>query len=172
MTALLIYIGKVALLLVAFYLFYKLLLSRETFHRLGRYVLMGALVLSALLPFCIITVHRTELIPAGESAPVAQVSESEMLADGMRNPDMAATDSDASDLSAQAATPKTPWWQWALLGLYVAGVVVTLSRTAYSALQVSRLIRSGEQHNDADGTSIIVVDHDLAPFSWMQWIVL
>lgn len=37
MTALLIYIGKVALLLVAFYLFYKLLLSRETFHRLGRY---------------------------------------------------------------------------------------------------------------------------------------
>ena len=42
MTALLIYIGKVALLLVAFYLFYKLLLSRETFHRLGRYVLMGA----------------------------------------------------------------------------------------------------------------------------------
>ena len=108
MTALLIYIGKVALLLVAFYLFYKLLLSRETFHRLGRYVLMGALVLSALLPFCIITVHRTELIPAGGSVPVAHVSEAEMMADGMRNPDMAATGSEASDLTAQAAPPKTP----------------------------------------------------------------
>lgn len=172
MTALLIYIGKVALLLVAFYLFYKLLLSRETFHRLGRLVLMGAFVLSALLPFCIITVHRTEMIPAGESALVAHVSEFEMPADGMRNLNMATTGSEASDLTAQAATPKTPWWQWALLGLYVAGVIVTLSRTAYSALQVSRLIRSGEQHYDADGTPIIVVDHDLAPFSWMQWIVL
>ena len=172
MTAFLIYIGKVALLLVAFYLFYKLLLSRETFHRLSRYVLMGALMLSAVLPFCIITVHRTETVQAGSSEFGRQVTEAQQEPAGAGTLNTIPIDAEDSDVSLQASSSNVSWWLWALLGLYIAGVLITLSRTAYSALQVSRLIRGGEQHYDADGTPIIVIDQNLAPFSWLQWIVL
>ena len=45
-----IYTVKSSLCLAVFYLFYKLLLSRETFHRFNRFALLGLLVLSAVLP--------------------------------------------------------------------------------------------------------------------------
>ena len=171
MAALLLYTGKVALLLVAFYLFYKLLLSRETFHRLGRRVILGALFLSALLPLCIITVHRTELLPAEESYPglVAETRHGDVDA---KLPGGLTLDEDMTERTADATKPITPWWQWALLGAYVTGVIVSLSRSAFSVIQVSRLIRSGERHYDADGTPVIVTEINLAPFSWIRWIVL
>ena len=53
----LIYEAKVAAALLVFYLFYRFLLKKETFHRLNRVVLVGTAVLSFLLPLCIITVH-------------------------------------------------------------------------------------------------------------------
>ena len=54
----LIYDGKVAIALLVFYLFYRFLLKKETFHRFNRVVLVGTAVLSFLLPLCIITIHK------------------------------------------------------------------------------------------------------------------
>ena len=54
----LIYDGKVAVALLVFYLFYRFLLKKETFHRFNRVVLVGTAVLSFLLPLCIITIHN------------------------------------------------------------------------------------------------------------------
>ena len=69
MYALLIYSLKVGACLAVFYLFFKLLLSRETFHRLNRAVVLGALLLSFVLPLCVITVYReAPVLP--ESRPV------------------------------------------------------------------------------------------------------
>ena len=61
----LLYDGKVALALLVFYLFYRFLLKKETFHRFNRVVLVGTAVLSFLLPLCIITIHKPI-----EAAPV------------------------------------------------------------------------------------------------------
>ena len=60
-----IYEAKVALLLAVFYICYRVLLSHETFHRLNRIVLTGSVIVSFLLPFCVLTVHRTVMVPAG-----------------------------------------------------------------------------------------------------------
>ena len=54
----LIYDGKVAIALLVFYLFYRFLLKKETFHRFNRLVLVGTAVLSFLLPLCIITIYK------------------------------------------------------------------------------------------------------------------
>ena len=51
-----VYILKSSVCLTIFYLFYKLLLSRDTFHRFNRVALLGILLLSQLIPFCEITV--------------------------------------------------------------------------------------------------------------------
>ena len=42
----LIYIIKSSLCLVLFYLFYKVLLSRDTFYRFNRFALLGLMVVS------------------------------------------------------------------------------------------------------------------------------
>ena len=46
----LIYDAKVAVLIAVFYMFYRLLLSRETFHRVNRIVLLLTAVASFILP--------------------------------------------------------------------------------------------------------------------------
>ena len=50
MTEFLIYQGKAAIALAVFYMFYRLLLSKETFHRFNRIVLLGTAALSFVLP--------------------------------------------------------------------------------------------------------------------------
>lgn len=81
MSAFLVYILKVALLTAVFVLLYHLLLRRDTFHRTARIVLVSSLVISYVLPFCVITIHRP--------APVVE------------NPEVAA-------VQAPAAVPSTP----------------------------------------------------------------
>lgn len=46
----LVYEGKVAVAMLVFYLFYRYLLKKETFHRFNRIVLVGTAVLSFLSP--------------------------------------------------------------------------------------------------------------------------
>ena len=58
MSAFLIYILKVALLTAVLVLLYHLLLRRDTFHRTARIVLVASLVVSYILPLCVITVHK------------------------------------------------------------------------------------------------------------------
>lgn len=166
MEALLIYTGKVALLLAAFYLFYKWLLSRETFHRMNRMILVGTLLVAALLPFCVVTLHRTIEVP--DSIAAAQSADpnpaSNMLAE--------TSDEAETTMTGSPSRSAAPLWLTMLFAIYLAGVVAALTRTAISAIRVHRLIRQGELQYDADGTKIIVTDRDISPFSWMQWIVL
>ena len=49
--------------IAVFYLFFKLLLSRETFHAFNRALVLAATAVSFVLPLCVITVQRT--LPAG-----------------------------------------------------------------------------------------------------------
>ena len=94
--AFLIYDAKVAVALLVFYLFYRFLLKKETFHRFNRVVLVGTAVLSFLLPLCIITIHK----PMEMAAPL--VTESAMV----------------SELPEQELAPlvqaSEPWWSVAL----------------------------------------------------------
>ena len=54
----LVYILKASLCLAVFYLFYRALLGKETFHRFNRLALLSLLVLSCLLPAIEVTVSE------------------------------------------------------------------------------------------------------------------
>ena len=45
-----VYSLKVSVFLIAFYLMFKSLMSRETLHRANRYLILGSIVLSFVLP--------------------------------------------------------------------------------------------------------------------------
>ena len=73
----LIYDLKVAVLIAVFYMFYRLLLSKETFHRVNRMVLLATAVLSFVLPLCVITLHQTVTIQAVPEVTIGDVQRAE-----------------------------------------------------------------------------------------------
>ena len=154
MTDFLLYDAKVAVALLVFYLFYRFLLKKETFHRFNRVVLVGTAVLSFLLPLCIITIHK----------PV----EMETVA-----PKPAEVVADLSTLEpAPFVEPDLSWWPVALTILFWAGVAFVLARVLVSILSIIRIIRQGERVAEEDGCQIVLTDRDIDPFSWMKSIVL
>ena len=148
-TAFLLYIGKVAILLAVFYLFYRLLMERETFHRFNRAILLLSVLIAFILPLCEITLHKT-VLAASTSASGANV------ASGV-----------ASD--SPLATYGNPLL-W-LFVIYLVGVVLKLLHTAISIYRLNKLINQCEQHPQADGTTIAVCAQNIAPFSWWNTIV-
>ena len=154
MDGFLLYNVKVAAALLVFYLFYRFLLKKETFHRFNRRVLVGTAVLSFLLPLCIITIHRPlETSPVVPSEPV-------LVSDV---PEVA---------SAPVVEASAPLWPVALTVLFWAGVAFVLARVLVSVLSIVRIIRQGELVREEDGCKIIVTERDIDPFSWMKYIVL
>ena len=156
MFAFLIYTGKVAAALLVFYLFYRFLLKKETFHRFNRFVLVGTAAMSFLLPLCIVTIRKPlEPVSAGPIEPVGAGAE------------LAA---EAETVAESAAA--TPWWPVALTVLFLAGAAFVLLRVAVSILCIARIVRQGECVREEDGCRIIVTERDIDPFSWMRYIVL
>ena len=146
----LIYEGKVAVVLLVFYLFYRFLLKKETFHRFNRVVLVGTAVLSFLLPFCVITIHRQIEMEALVMEPVI---------------------SESANVPALVEKSGT-WWPTALAILFWAGVAFVLVRVAVSIISIMRIIRQSELLEEGDGCKVVVTKSNIEPFSWMRYIVL
>ena len=144
---------KVAVLIAAFYFCYRLLMERDTLHRLNRVVLLVALVLSLVLPLCVVTFHETQWI---EPLPV----------DDQAEPDVAELG------QALPVVPARQWWQLALTIVVVGGMVFRLAYLLRSYAMLRRMLRSGEEHQLDDGLRLVVVDQPVAPFSWMKTIVV
>ena len=143
---------KVAVLLAVFYMFYRLFLSRETFHRVNRIVLLLTAVASFLLPLCVITMHETVT---------------------MEMPQITLDDLDVYVADVPLQEPQTPFWQILLPILFVIGMLVTLGHTLWSLFRIVSLISKSEKHPQDDGTIICVTGNaDMAPFSWMIFIVM
>ena len=162
----LVYILKSAACLAVFYLFYKLLMSRDTFHRFNRFALLGLLVLSSLLP----------LVEASVNSPAA-VQETMLTLEQL----LLLADIQPEGESMAATTPSaTVLWLRAALLVYLTGIVFFIVRNLCSLARLGRLIRQGKREalnsylpdRKEKNVRLVVHDHDIAPFSWMHWIVI
>ena len=154
MVEFLIYDLKVATLIAVFYMFYRLLLSHDTLHRMNRVVLLTTAVASFVLPLCVITMHHTVVVEAQAPllSPVGDVTAS------------------VANVTTEASLGTI--WETLFTAVFFVGVAVTLGYLLWSVGQVVRLIRHSEQHPQADGTIICVTNKEVSPFSWMRYIVL
>ena len=149
MTDFLIYDAKVAVLIAIFYMFYRLMLARETFHRVNRLTLLLTAAASFVLPLCIITLHKTVRM---EAVPMVSVGNLQM---------------------EMAADAGPEWWQVLLPAIFIIGVVATLGHTLMSMFRILMLIKRSEKHPQPDGITICVTSNDqILPFSWMRYIVM
>ncbi len=152
MYAFLIYELKVAVALTVFSLFFRLLLSKETFHRFNRVFLLSTVALAFILPFCIIVSYETMTMTSGEF--LAQTPEVLPLTPG--------EPLKASDYLLLAAGV-----------ILFAGAAAVLARTIISIIRIMRLASKGRHIPQDDGTLLVVVeDKKYSPFSWMNYIVM
>ena len=70
----LVYEGKAALALAAFWLCWRLLLQRDTFHRLNRAVLLATAVAAQVFPLCVVTIDKTVEVLPMEPVPTVSAS--------------------------------------------------------------------------------------------------
>lgn len=147
METFLIYIGKVAAITAVFYLFYRLMLSRDTWHRLNRIMLLATAILSFALPVCVITLQKTQVI----DKPLSSVNTNVLPLTQDQGP---------------------AWWQTTLTVIYIIGVAVVLARTLLSILSVRRVIKEASVEVLPDGNKVYIMQGNGASFSWMGHIVI
>lgn len=180
-TQVLLFLGKAALLTIAFVLMYRLLLRRETFHGLKRGALMLSLVLSYVLPVTVITVHRdiskspvAQTIASVQPAvtPVNQIQPFSPVAQTSAPAPLVSATENASVQAPAVHQDKTAVLLRFLMAAYLAGLIVMLLLRVRSILKVSAIVRGGETVERGDGYRIVVTDKNVSPFSWLGTIVV
>ena len=153
-----IYILKSSVCLVLFYLFFRLLLSKETFHRFNRMALLGVLFFSLLIPCIEVTTrHQVEVQQA-----VLSIEQLLLMAELEATP---------ANVGAVQETPTISWVQIVLL-VYLAGILFLVCRNLYSLICLFRLVHSGKHEKLEKGVTLVVHNQEIAPFSWMKYIVI
>ena len=164
MIAFLSYILKVSLSLAAFYMFYKLLCSRDTLHRFNRCLLLFILALSAVLPFMYIDLGIISQEAAVEIGQLGAMLEAEPV-----------------EMSAMEDAPASLWqcipwhlipWRMILCGIYTVGLLVCLGHFVGSLLSIALLIRRSKRRVMTDGTILVAHNKAYGPFSWMRYIIV
>ena len=150
----LVYILKSSLCLALFYLFYRLLLSKETFHRFNRIALLGVMLISCLLPLVRITVDRATVVNTS-----VMLMEEDMLMYPWEMQVM---------VQEEAAFP---WREW-LVAVYFLGIFFFLLRNLWSLVRMLYLIRHSRCRQMENGICLVIHQAGFAPFSWMKYIVI
>lgn len=155
-----IYSLKVAFCLIAFYLVFKLLLSKDTFHSFNRLVLLLVMVVSILLPWLKVTTAEPTAIAEGMISLETIIASAEVV------------NNEATEgLSAIQL----------LFIIYIIGIVVFFLREVVSVHRLLRLIARGtpltaQQAEQAGvlqhGVRVVVMKDEIAPFSWFRHVVL
>ncbi|MDR3117841.1 MAG: TonB-dependent receptor plug domain-containing protein [Mediterranea sp.] len=154
-----VYIIKSAVCLLAFLLFYRLLLSRETFHRFNRFAISGILSLSLLIPFCKVSIINIERQTEVQQT-VLSLEQLLSLDDKVENP------------AVQRQMEGTAWVKLLWIA-YLAGIMFFVVRNIYSLIRLYLLLRTGEWKKLGNKATLIIHDrNDLAPFSWVKYIVI
>ena len=149
-----VYILKTSVCLAVFYLFYRLLLSKETFHRFNRLALLGVLLLSCLVPLIEVTTQEA----SDMSQPFMALEEMFLMVE-------------SAPVMEEASTPFP--WRALLLLIYLLGILFFLGRHLWSLGRMLRLLRTSRKESLEDGITLFVHDaKEVAPFSWMKSIAV
>ena len=149
-----VYILKTSVCLAVFYLFYRLLLSKETFHRFNRLALLGVLLLSCLVPLIEVTTQEASEM----NQPFIALEDMLLMAE-------------PAPVMEEVSTSFP--WRALLLLIYLLGILFFLGRHLWSLGRMLRLLRTSRKESLEDGITLFVHDaKEVAPFSWMKSIAV
>jgi len=163
MATFIIYAIRWAVTLTLLYSLYRLLLQRETFHRVNRSVLLAILVVSPLLP--LVPLHTDE--PTAMDAVLTRIEEPLM-----------SLSTDANNADATLATSENAvsgLWVRYLAYIYIIGIAAALAVYMFRLLTLMRVIRRSRRisHPIVPKDVHLMLDMRIKqPSSWMHWIFI
>ncbi|MFA5209575.1 MAG: M56 family metallopeptidase [Proteiniphilum sp.] len=155
MESLLYYLLRASISMALLYGFYKLFLGKNTFHAINRFVLIAIALLTVLLPLC-----RFNFIP-----DLGRVTLSD-------HPSWDLSDIPVSEFSSMSATQQLFPWRELLFVVFVVGFLIALVRYLIGFFQIIGIIRNSHKEKLNDGSTLCLSVKDIAPFSWMNYVVL
>lgn len=175
MGAFVTYLLKAGIFLLFFYLFNRLLLAKETFHRFNRIVWLLIIPVSLLLPFCVLE----SLDPLAWFGPKEQQGQMLIIPEGMT-----ASVIDSSD----GAFATTRLVQRVLL-VYFTGMFVCSLFFVISYIKLTAVLWKNRNNGKETAfeelldeckqlagvrkkVKLLVHNQETAPFSWMRYIVV
>ena len=152
----LVFILKSAITLALLYSCFFILLSKETFHRFNRVMLLGIMVAAFVVPMLHITTEHPTII-----------NEEVQLIENM-------TDRGIVFIYEDEATEPQPQINWVqvMMWVYLTGVAVMLMITLIQVINLVRLMHKGIQQKDEQGNTIILINGEIPPFSIFHFIVM
>ena len=158
-----VYILKSSICLAFFYLFYRLLLSKETFHRFNRIALMSLLLMSWVIPVVEFSVKQ----PSDMSQAMLTLEQILMQVDWNDVPQDAMSE---TAIITQADNPIS--WVNILLIIYFAGILFFIIRNTYSVVRLGVLLKLSRKSKLSSNITLCVHNKEISPFSWMRMIVI
>ena len=165
MTDVLMYALKAAFVLFLLYVPYTLLLHRDSFFRLNRFVLLGVLLLSLVLPLC----NVSWLSMDGQ--PVVHAAQMQMVEIGI--PVNVLPQNDVVEEVAEVSASSSFTLFGLLTLIYIIGMTVVLLLRLWQMGSLRLQLRRGSlwRHSE-DGITVYCHADRVAPFSWMNSIVI
>ncbi len=148
-----IYSVKVAVCLTLFYLFHKLLMSRDTFHTFNRFAILSMMLLSLVLPLVHLSLDSEAGINRGTVALEGLVAQT-------------VVDDGGNGVGEGLTLTQV------LLATYVLGVVLFIGKALLSVGSLLRLIRRARCVEVRNGIRIYTMQGDISPFSWFRYIIM
>ena len=148
-----------AICLALFYLFFKVLLSRDTFHRFNRIALLGVLAFSLIMPLIAVAPITDAINKTDIGAGISSVIDKDIIPHDM-------------NVEKESSGPKNIYFSWLLLA-YLIGCTICLIYTITSIVRIMHIIHKGKCIKTDNGAKIIISDiKDIHPFSWMNYVII
>jgi len=145
MGAFLAYNLKLSFCFVLFYMLYKTILSRNTFYRINRRVLLSSYLIILFVPFIDLRTH--------------QPTDIYLFISGYE----------------QFFThPTAVQIQWTdiIVSVYLAGMLFFGLRYLYFTAKIGLILLQGEKVREQTGRRLVITNKHIAPFSWMNFMVI
>ncbi len=180
MAVFLIYMLKSALILALLVSVFMLFMSKETFHRINRYIMLGIVWLALILPAVNIGIESPfqgvadaviGFFTAEEPTAVADMAgEMPVMGVGIEQ-------DFPLDLNVNEADNEKPFdWLLIAIAIYSVGVVLLVVRQLIMYIQVVRLIARSRVVDTSlygcKGIRLRVHNGKEKPFSWFSWVVV
>ncbi len=145
-------IGMHVLILGIFYVFYRLILSRDTFFQLNRWVLLAGIAASVLLPFF----RPTYMVNIESSEAIVNVAPLVLT---------------TAEVAPQSEVVQTNRIEWLVLSIYMLVVLVLLFR--WSRRLYAVLVEAGRRNRVVlNGTQVVNTSKYPSPFSFFHLIFI
>ena len=173
MGSIVLYIIEWAFALLVLLAIYKAAFSGTTLHRFNRFYLLGATLLSALLPLVHVTITDRTPVAAGLSIEETYFAR-ELSGTFTFAAEPETMWADAPDLAIDTPAPerRTSLWAVMLIGTYSIYVLTLIIGWTRGIIRARRFLKGKARRRLSRTVWLVTHSEQYGPFSWMNYIVI